>query len=107
MKQTKLLVLLIVLGVFFSLPVLAWDPTELPPGFTVADPAAPVELEGKVLFSLHVNTKFDSAQKRAQVVSERLLKLAQDPLFNPKTITVRDSELSSDIMAGDQVLFPV
>jgi small-conductance mechanosensitive channel len=107
MKQTKLVVLLIVLGVFFSLPVLAWDPTELPPGFTVAKPAAPVELEGKVLFSLPVNFKFDSAQKRAQVVSERLLKLAQDPLFNPKTITVRDSELSSDIMAGDQVLFPV
>ena len=53
MKQTKLVVLLIVLGVFFSLPVLAaWDITQLPPGFTAADPGGPVELEGKVLFYL-------------------------------------------------------
>lgn len=107
MKQTKLVVLLIVLGVFFSLPVLAWDITQLPPGFTVADPGGPVELEGKVLFYLRVNSKVDTAQKRAQTVSEIILKLAEDPLFSPKSITVRDSELSSDIMAGDKVLYPL
>ena len=106
-KQTKLVVLLIVLGVFFSLPVLAWDITQLPPGFTVADPGGPVELEGKVLFYLRVNTKLDTAQKRAQTVSESILKLAEDPLFSPKSITVRDSELSSDIMAGDKVIYPL
>jgi small-conductance mechanosensitive channel len=108
MKQTKLVILLIVLGVFFSLPVLAaWDVTQLPPGFTVADPGGPVELGGKVLFHLRVNTKRDSAQKRAQILSESILKLAKDPLFNPKNITVQDSELSSDIMAGDKVIYPV
>jgi small-conductance mechanosensitive channel len=108
MKQTKLVVLLMVLGVFFSLPALAaWDITQLPPGFTVADPGGPVELGGKVLFYLRVNTKFDTAQKRAQILSESILKLAKDPLFNPKSITVRDSELSSDIMAGDKVIYPL
>ena len=107
MKQTKLVVLLIVLGAFFSLPVLAWDITQLPPGFTVADPGGPVELEGKVLFYLRVNSKVDTAQKRAQILSASILKLAEDPLFSPKSITVRDSELSSDIMAGDKVLFPL
>ena len=107
MKQTKLVVLLIVLGVFFSLPVLAWDITQLPPGFTIADPGGPVELEGKVLFYLRVNSKVDTAQKRAQTVSEIILKLAEDPLFSPKSITVRDSKLSSDIMAGDKVLYPL
>ena len=108
MKQTKLVVLLIVLGVFFSLPVLAaWDITQLPPGFTVADPGGPVELEGKVLFYLRVNSKVDTAQKRAQTLSESILKLAEDPLFSPKSITVRDSVLSSDIMAGDKVIFPL
>jgi small-conductance mechanosensitive channel len=106
-KQTKLVVFLIVLGVFFSLPALAWDITQLPPGFTVADPGGPVELEGKVLFYLRVNSKVDTAQKRAQTVSESVLKLAEDPLFSPKDITVRDSELSSDIMAGDKVLYPL
>lgn len=108
MKPKKLVVLLIVLGVLFSLPVLAaWDITQLPPGFTVADPGGPVELEGKVLFYLRVNSKVDTAQKRAQTVSENILKLAEDPLFSPKSITVRDSELSSDIMAGDKVIFPL
>jgi small-conductance mechanosensitive channel len=107
-KQTKLVVLLIVLAAFFSLPVLAaWDITQLPPGFTVADPGGPVELEGKVLFYLRVNSKVDTAQKRAQIVSASILKLAEDPLFSPKSITVRDSELSSDIMAGDKVLYPL
>ena len=108
MKQTKLVVLWLVLGVFFSLPVLAaWDITQLPPGFTVADPGGPVKLEGKVLFYLRVNSKFDTAQKRAQVLSESILKLAKDPLFKPQSITVRDSELSSDIMAGDKVIYPL
>jgi small-conductance mechanosensitive channel len=107
-KKTKLAVLLIVLGVFFSLPVLAaWDITQLPPGFTAADPGGPVELEGKVLFYLRVNAKVDTAQKRAQILNASILKLAEDPLFSPKSITVRDSELSSDIMAGDKVLFPL
>jgi small-conductance mechanosensitive channel len=107
-KKTKLVVPLMILAVFFSLPVLAaWDITQLPPGFTVADPGGPVELEGKVLFYLRVNTKFDTAQKRAQILSESILKLAKDPLFSPKSITVRDSELSSDIMAGDKVIYPL
>jgi small-conductance mechanosensitive channel len=107
-KQKKHVVLLIVLSVFLSLPVLAaWDITQLPPGFTVADPGGPVKLGGKVLFYLRVNTKFDTAQKRAQVLSESILKLAKDPLFNPQSITVRDSELSSDIMAGDKVIYPL
>ena len=66
-----------------------------------------MELEGKVLFYLRVNSKFDTAQKRAQTVSESILKLAEDPLFSPKSITVRDSELSSDIMAGDKVIYPL
>ena len=66
-----------------------------------------MELEGKVLFYLRVNSKFDTAQKRAQTLSESILKLAEDPLFSPKSITVRDSELSSDIMAGDKVIYPL
>ena len=108
MKQMKLVALLMVLGVFCSLPALAaWDVTQLPPGFTVADPGGPVELGGKVLFHLRVNTKRDTAQKRAQVLSASILKLAKDPLFNPKSITVQDSELSSDIMTGDKVIYPV
>jgi small-conductance mechanosensitive channel len=106
-KPVKAVFLLVCLILLWSLPGFSWNPTELPPGFTVAKPIAPVELEGKVLFYLRLNFKFDNAEKRAQIISERILKLARDPLFNPKSITVRDSALSSDIMVGNQVLFPV
>jgi small-conductance mechanosensitive channel len=107
MKRTQVVVFLVCLSLLWSLPVLSWDPNELPPGFTVADPGAPVELEGKPLLVLRVNFKADNAQHRAEILSKRLLQLAQDPLFSPKTITVRDSGLSSDIMAGDRVIFPL
>jgi small-conductance mechanosensitive channel len=106
-KLIKVVFLLVCLSLLWSLPGFSWNPTELPPGFTVADQGAPVELEGKVLFHLRLNFKFEDVQKRAQIISERILKLARDPLFNPKSITVRESELSSDVMVGDQVLFPL
>ena len=106
-KRIRVVGLLVGVILLWSLPGFSWNPNEMPPGFTVAKEKAPVELEGKVLFYLRLNFKFDNVQKRAQIISERILKLAQNPLFNPKSITVRDSELSSDIMAGDQVLFPL
>jgi small-conductance mechanosensitive channel len=106
-KRIRVAGLLVGVILLWTLPGFSWNPTELPPGFTVAKQKAPVELEGKELFYLRLNFKFDDVQKRAQYFSGRILKLAQDPLFNPKSISVRDSELSSDIMVGDQVLFPL
>jgi hypothetical protein len=87
--------------------VLAWNPTELPPGFTVEKQGVPVELEGKTLFQVRINTKTETAQQIAYRLSERIKKLAQDPTFNPQSITVLDTPLGSDIMAGDQVIVPV
>ena len=85
----------------------AWDPNELPPGFTVEKQGTPVELDGKPLFYLRVKHKVFSTEKRARMFSERIRKLAEDPTFDPKTIKVEDSPLSSDIMVGDQPLMPV
>ena len=85
----------------------AWDPNELPPGFTVEKAGAPVKLEGKTLFRVRVNAKTQTAAERAEKFSEVILQLAQDPLFKPSTITVKDFGLSSDIMAGDKVIVPV
>jgi small-conductance mechanosensitive channel len=85
----------------------AWDPNELPPGFVVVKPGSPVELDGNPLFYLRVQHKAFSTEKRASTFSERIKKLAEDPTFNPKTIKVEDSSLSSDIMVGNQVLMPV
>jgi hypothetical protein len=85
----------------------AWDPNELPPGFTVEKQGTPVELDGNPLFYLRVKQKVFSTEKRARKLSEQIKKLAEDPTFHPKTIRVEDSPLSSDIMFGDQVLMPV
>ena len=48
-----------------------------------------------------------STAKRAHIFADRIKKLAEDPTFNPQTIRVEDSPLSSDIMAGDQAIMPV
>jgi len=107
MKQDKLVFLLLILGVFLNSMVFAWDFTELPPGFTVEKQGAPVELGGKPLFHVRINTKAETAQQIAQRISGRIKKLAQDPTFNPQSITVQDTAWSSDIKAGDQVIIAV
>lgn len=107
MKAIKFLVLLVVLSLFWGLPVWARDINELPPGFTVAEPGVPVELDGKTLFQVRINTKTETAQQVARRFSEVIKKLAQDPTFDPQSITVQDSALSSDVMAGKLVIVPV
>jgi small-conductance mechanosensitive channel len=107
MKSLKFLLLITILLIFWCSPSPAWDLNELPPGFTVADPGAPVELGGKILFRVHINYKMYTAQQRAQKISEEILKLAQDPLFRPDSITVKDHEISTDVMAGDKIIVPV
>ncbi len=106
----KLIRYLLLMALFLSLwssPVLAWDPSELPPGFTVEKPGYPVELEGTTFFRVRVNAKQFTAQERAQKFTKEILNLAKDPTFNPNTINVKDFGLSSDIMAGDKVIVPV
>ena len=66
-----------------------------------------MELEGKTLFRVRVNAKTQTAAERAEKFSEVILQLAQDPLFKPSTITVKDFGLSSDVMAGDKIIVPV
>ena len=107
MKSLKLLLLAAIFLTASTCPARAWDPTELPPGLTVADPGAPVELEGKTLFRMRINYKMYTAEQRAQKISEEILKLAQDPTFRPETITVKDTEMSTDIMAGDKIIVSI
>jgi small-conductance mechanosensitive channel len=107
MNLLHILLSCFILLTIWSAPARAWDPSELPPGFTVEKEGAPVELEGKTLFRVRVNAKQFSAQQRANKFAAEILDLAKDPLFNPETITVKDFGLSSDIMTGDKVIVPV
>jgi len=107
MNKRTIILLLVFLGVLLSTPAWSWDSNELPPGFTVEKQGAPVELEGKPLFHVRINTRAETAEQIAHRISERIKKLARDPTFNPQSITVQDSAMSSDILAGDQVIIAV
>lgn len=107
MKILRFFLAMALVSLALTSHVLAWNPTELPPGFTVEKPGVPVELEGKTLFLVRINTKAETAPQIAHRLSQLIKKLAQDPTFNPRSITVHDSELGSDIMAGNQLIVPV
>ena len=107
MRNLRLLLSVTLLIIGLSSPGLAWNPHRTAPGFVVETPGSPVELGDKPLFYLRVHYKALSTAKRAHLFSDRIRKLAEDPTFNPQTITVEDSVLSSDIMVGDQTIMPV
>ena len=107
MKQLKVLMLLVCLSALFSTPAFSWDPSDLPWGIEVETPGYPVEFDGKILFHARISAKLFKAQQRAQAISDRIHKLAQDPLFRPESITVKNAEHGSDIMAADQVIMPI
>jgi small-conductance mechanosensitive channel len=106
-KQLKVVLWLVCLSALFSTPAFSGDPADLPLGIEVETPGYPVELDGKILFHARISAKLFKAQQRAQIISERIHKLAQDPLFRPASITVKNAEHGSDIMAGDQVIMPI
>ena len=68
MRLLRFLLSVALLSVALSSPVLAWDPTELPPGFVVETPGSPVELEGKLLFNVRVKLKTQSTEQRAHLI---------------------------------------
>ena len=107
MKTLKLFLLAAIFLTVWHPPARAWDPNELPPGFTVEKKGAPVELEGKTLFELRINFKTQTAAEQAKKLSEVILQLAKDPMFKPETITVKDTEMGTDIMAGDKIIVSI
>jgi hypothetical protein len=107
MKQIKVVLLLVCLSVLFSTPAFPGEPDGPPLGVEVETPGYPVEFDGKILFHARISAKLFKAQQRAQAIRERIQKLAQDPLFRPESINVKNAEHGSDIMAGDQVIMPI
>jgi len=67
----------------------------------------PIILGEKILFQINQGFKNFSAQERAAAISVRILKLAEDPYFHVKTITVAEADDSTDIMAGDRIIMSV
>ncbi|MGH7741418.1 MAG: hypothetical protein ACRENS_05285, partial [Candidatus Eiseniibacteriota bacterium] len=78
-----------------------------PADSSAATGPASVELAGRPLFTLSAPFKSLSASERAGLASARLEKLARDPQFLPESLSVVESDYSSDIVSGDRIAFAV
>ncbi|MHB8121366.1 MAG: mechanosensitive ion channel family protein [Desulfuromonadaceae bacterium] len=66
-----------------------------------------VMLSGKPVLSIKTRVLSFSPEDRAKTISSRLDRLANDPLFQPSSLKVVDSENTSDIISGDMVVMSV
>ena len=67
---------------------------------------AAVELDGVVLFKVRGTTSFP-AEQRALAIHDRIAAAAQDAALRPETVRTVESEVSTDIMAGDHFIMSV
>ena len=68
---------------------------------------APVIFAGETLFSVYARIGPFSPAERASAISERMRKLSQDPLVRIDSITVADSQTSTDTLAGDIIIMTI
>jgi small-conductance mechanosensitive channel len=69
-------------------------------------PQAQVTIDGKTLFSVQGVLSFP-AEARADAISRRIKELSKEVLFKPDSLSVADSESTTDIMAGDLIIMSV
>jgi len=70
------------------------------------EPTAPVTIDGSVLFHMRGATAFPAAQ-RAQAIADRINDLAADRSRSTDSLHLVESEHSTDIVAGDQLIVSV
>jgi small-conductance mechanosensitive channel len=69
-------------------------------------PQAQVTVNGKPIFSVQGVLSFP-AEARAAAISRRIQVLSKEVLFKPESLSVADSENTTDIMAGDLIVMSV
>jgi small-conductance mechanosensitive channel len=68
---------------------------------------SPVTLGDQTLFNIKAGIKAFSAAERAKAVNGRIKRLAEDPYFRIDTIAVSETDISTDILAGDTIIMSV
>lgn len=69
-------------------------------------PTAPVSIDGNVLFEVRGVSAYPAAQ-RARAITERITALAADPSQSVDSLHLVETEHSTDIVAGNQVIMSV
>jgi small-conductance mechanosensitive channel len=83
-------------------------PTSAPVTTTSGKPeAAPLLFNGAILFTLRERAFSMEPKKRVEMISRRIGWLALNPSFDPDSLTVAESEFTSDILAGDTLVMAV
>jgi small-conductance mechanosensitive channel len=67
---------------------------------------SPVTVNGEPLFTVQGVLSFP-AEARAAAISRRINELSKDVLFKPESMSVADSDNTTDIMAGDVIVMSV
>jgi small-conductance mechanosensitive channel len=65
---------------------------------------APVVLDGRTVFYIRASVKSVTPEGRAHGISERMKLLAADRYFRIDSIAVSDTDISTDISAGDAII---
>ena len=83
------------------------DPTPTPQATPATIEGAPVVVNGQELFRLQTRVGSITATERAALVADHISRLANNPFTGELTVTVVDTENTTDIVIGDQVLVSV
>ena len=103
--RLALWIILISINVPFSF---AQEKTTNPQPQKVTFPGYPVVLGDQVLFYLKEEVKGYSPEERAETISERIKKIAEDPDIPINALTTSNFELPMTLVsAGDKLLFPL
>ena len=69
-----------------------------------AEQPAPVQLDGRTIFYVRTTVKSSTPEDRARGIAERIRMLAADPFFRSDTITVSNTDITTDVTAGDVII---
>ena len=81
-------------------------PTQTPATATV-NKAAHVDLGGEELFKIQAGVGAFSPEERADAVSNRILKIADDPTIAVERITIDDKPLTTNLIVNNRLLLTI
>jgi small-conductance mechanosensitive channel len=65
---------------------------------------APVQLDGRTIFYVRTTIKSSTPEARARGIAERIRRLAADPFFRSDTITVSNTDITTDVTADEVIV---
>jgi len=97
--------LILIAGLAAASPKPSKPPETKPHDARIA--SAPVVLDGRELFRIRERVLSLAPDERARIITARLQRIMENPLFGRNPVSVLDGETSSDLYAGDLLIMVV